>query len=529
MVCQAWAIQGYGTPVPIYVIYILKVLLYVAGWCFFVSFTEGMGDPRTIGSWWFTSVAFQKAVLWSMAFEGLGLGCGSGPLTGRYSPPIGGFLYFLRPGAIKLPLFPGVPLLGRSQRGFVDIALYVAHYAFLVRALLAPELGFELLLPIAILLPLLGLADKTLFLIARGEHFYTALICFLFAADWVPGTKLVWLAVWLWAATSKLTRHFPTVVCVMTSNSPFTKRLVGLRKRMYRSYPGDLRPSRLAVIMSHTGTALEYLFPLLLVTNTGGPVTTFALVTMLGFHFFITSNIPMGVPIEWNVLMVYGGFVLFGHHAAVSAFAVGSPLLLTFLVAMLVAVPLFGSFVPSRVSFLCSMRYYAGNWPYGVWLFRGESSRKLDEGLVKSAARVPDQLRKMYDEETVAAVVSKVVAWRAMHLQGRALQLLLPKAVEDIEAYEYVDGELVASVALGWNFGDGHLHNEQLLASIQERCNFAEGELRCVFIESQPLFGTKMAWRIVDAKAGVMQRGEVDVRELEKLQPWPVPEAAGAP
>jgi hypothetical protein len=50
-----------------------------------------------------------------------------------------------------------------------------------------------------------------------------------------------------------------------------------------------------------------------------------------------------------------------------------------------------------------------------------------------------------------------------MHLQGRALPVLLPKAVARVEDYEYVDGELVAGLALGWNFGDGHLHTEQLL------------------------------------------------------------------
>src|SRR3954470_14655209 len=140
MVCQAWARDGCGTPWPIYVVYLVKVALYVGGWCFFCSFTPGLGDPRTIGAWWAAPEAFQKALLWSMAFEGLGLGCGSGPLTGRYFPPIGGALYFLRPGTTKLPLFPGLPLLGGDRRTLLDVALYLAHYAFLVRALVAPAL-----------------------------------------------------------------------------------------------------------------------------------------------------------------------------------------------------------------------------------------------------------------------------------------------------------------------------------------------------------------------------------------------------
>src|SRR5262245_58349096 len=74
MVCQAWAVQGYGTPWPIYGVYLLKIALYVGAWCFFCSFTPGLGDPRSLGSWAFAPEAFQKAVLWSIAFESLGLG-----------------------------------------------------------------------------------------------------------------------------------------------------------------------------------------------------------------------------------------------------------------------------------------------------------------------------------------------------------------------------------------------------------------------------------------------------------------------
>ena len=94
MVCKSWALQGYGAPWPIYLVYILKGVFYIAAWGFFCSFTEGLGDFRSFSSWYYHPVAFQKAVLWSMAFEGLGLGCGSGPLTGRYKPPFGGPIYF---------------------------------------------------------------------------------------------------------------------------------------------------------------------------------------------------------------------------------------------------------------------------------------------------------------------------------------------------------------------------------------------------------------------------------------------------
>lgn len=35
-----------------------------------------------------------------------------------------------------------------------------------------------------------------------------------------------------------------------------------------------------------------------------------AIVMMLALHAYISSNVPMGVPIEWNVAVVYGAFAI---------------------------------------------------------------------------------------------------------------------------------------------------------------------------------------------------------------------------
>ncbi|MEM9693125.1 MAG: DUF3556 domain-containing protein [Myxococcota bacterium] len=161
-----------------------------------------------------------------------------------------------------------------------------------------------------------------------------------------------------------------------------------------------------------------------------------------------------------------------------------------------------------------------GQLAYGVWLFRGDSYRKLDR-LTKSSPWVYDQLDRFYDRRTSVGLVGKVLAFRAMHLHGRSLQLLLPKAVDRFKDYEYLDGEIVAGLALGYNFGDGHLHNEQLVRALQAQCDFAPGEVRCVFVESQPIHRPQLAYRIVDACTGPVAAGELNVEELRKLQPWP--------
>jgi hypothetical protein len=532
LVCRTWASQVNPTPNSVMAMYWAKyLLLYVGGWAFFVSFSAGYpGFAHPVG-WAFSEVAFQKAILWSIFYELLGFGCGMGPMNARFNPPFGGFLHFLRPGTTKLPLFPGLPLVGGSRRTWLDAALYAANQALLLRALLAPELTPALLWPSAVLIPLLGVGDKTLFLAARAEHYWTALVCLAVAHAgglWLSGCKAVWCAIWFWAATSKLNRHFPSVIMVMMNNGPFFPKW--LKKRLFVSYPDDLRPSRLAGLMAHSGTFTEYMIPVVLLLSAGNPVATaLMLCVMAGFHGFIAINNPSGMPIEWNILMIYGAIFLFGFHPEASLTALSAmPLLVAFLLFWLFLVPLVGNFFPARVSFLLSMRYYAGNWAYNVWLVRKGSAAKFDR-LVKAAGTFRQQLEKILGDATaVNMAVTLSMAHRFMHFEGRPLHEALPRAVDDIDAYEWMEGEVLGGMVLGWNFGDGHLNGRQLLEAVQAQCGFEPGEVRVVMIESQPLLGRGMRWQVVDAATGGVAEGETVLASMRSLQPWPTGKYAEA-
>lgn len=528
--CESWAVQGFGAPLGAYGFYVVKIALYVWLWVVFASRTPGIDGFSNIGDWWADPVVFQKAIVWTLLFEVLGLGCGSGPLTGRYVPPVVGVTHFGRPGTTRLPAFSGrVPFTAGHRRNVVDALGYLALVVLALRALLTPDTLLDTghLLPLVVLLPLLGLRDKTVFLAARSEHYWATLVVFVVAGDdivvMLAGAMVVQLAIWWGAATSKLNHHFPNVVTIMVSNSPFL-RYRPLRRAMYRHHPSDLRPSRAAVALAHGGTAIEYLFPLILAVSSGGHPTVVALAVMFSFHLFITACFPMGVPIEWNVLFVYSMFVLFGRNADISPLEVlDRPLLAALLVAGLLVGPVLGNLRPDRVSFLPSMRYYAGNWATSLWLFRRDAGvdERIDSEITTTAHTVNRQLALLYDDATVAAITGKLRAFRSMHLHGRVLNALLPRAVDDLEDYEVNEGEGIAGVILGWNFGDGHLHHEQLLDAVQARCGFSPGELRCVFLESQPFTKPWMHWRIVDAAEGLIDEGRVVVADLLDHQPWP--------
>ena len=73
-----------------------------------------------------------------------------------------------------------------------------------------------------------------------------------------------------------------------------------------------------------------------------------------------------------------------------------------------------------------------------------------------------------------------------MHSHGRALNALLPHAVDDVDGYDAREGELISNIVNGWNFGDGHFHGKQLLDAVQEICGFELGDVRVITFESEP-------------------------------------------
>jgi hypothetical protein len=220
--------------------------------------------------------------------------------------------------------------------------------------------------------------------------------------------------------------------------------------------------------------------------------------------------------------MIFGLFFLFGHYGDVPLSTLDDPLLIACLAVFGVLIPVIGNLRPDKISFLPSMRYYAGNWATSLWLFRRADSaeERLDDCITKAAAIVPRQLARVYDEETADFLLHKGLAFRAMHSHGRALMGLIPRAVDDVEAYNVRDGELVSNVVNGWNFGDGHFHNEQLLAAIQERCGFGEGAVRIITLESQPANVQRQRYRIHDAARGLIEEGEVQISDMVSRVPW---------
>jgi hypothetical protein len=518
---DAYLAGGLGYRLADYGFHAIKLALFVWGWMFFCGFTPGMGTAANFTSWIFEPVAFQKAFLWACLVEMGGFCCMSGPLGLRVWPPFTACLHFLRPGTIKLPLFPKLPVFGGTTRSALDVTLYAALLLALLWTLVQAEIRTSHLVAVVILFGLAGLGDATIWLAGRVEHHFAVIICFAFAGNWIAAAKWVQLAIWFWAGVSKLTRAFPYVVSIMAVNNSLVKSRA-VRRRMFADPPDEMGPSRLARAMAGAGTFLEFAAPLTLVFVTHrGPLLYVGMIWVLLLHGFILSNLPIAAVFEWNLLSVYAAVFLFFGYPQVSLFDVGSAPLTSYLLVALLMLPLLGNLVPSLVSFLVAMRYYAGNWAWNAWLFRDDSYRKLDR-LKRAAPLLFQQQQRTLQPVDAVRADATLLAFRALHLQGRCLGLLLPKAIvgQPFQRFTYVDGEAVAGSVLGWNFGEGHLADERLLGAIQQQCGFEDGELRVICVEAQPLLSSKLHWRVSDACTGKIAEGYADLDELCARKPW---------
>ena len=307
---------------------------------------------------------------------------------------------------------------------------------------------------------------------------------------------------------------------MMSNNPVFRPRFI--KRKFFEHFPDDLRPGRLSRWLAHFSTAVEGLVPLVLFFSHGGWPTAIAAFVMLCFHFGILSSIPMGVPLEWNVFMMFSVLALFVGHSQVGLTDMTTPLpLLLFIVVA--GTVIVGNLAPRKVSFLPGMRYYAGNWDTTLWCVKPSAAEKIEKNIVSIASMPQAQMERYYGSpETAQMYLYMGYAFRAFNTHGRAMFTLAHRAMAGQNEDDYVltDGERICSTAIGWNFGDGHMHNEQLIAAMQERCHFEPGEIRILLLDAQPIHKQRQEYRLVDAATGEFERGYVKVADMVTRQPW---------
>jgi hypothetical protein len=539
-----WVEYGFGTPKMVHVIYIVKlIVLYIFGGVLVATLTAGIHSFWHISQWWAEPIVYEKFILWTVLLETLGLAGSWGPLAGHFKPMTGGAHYWARPGTIRMPPWPGkVPFTSGDRRTIGDVALYLTIVGTLISALVLPSISKAqlnarvpgnhglvdptVLFVLIGLLVVMGLRDKVVFLGARGEQYLPAMVFFatLNFVDMIIALKLLIVVVWVCAGVSKFGYHFSRVIPPMISNTPWmvSKKIKRLH---YQNFPDDLRPSHVASGLAHIGgTTVEIVLPLVLLFSTNRTVTLLALIGIIAFHIFIMSTFPLAVPLEWNVLFAYATAFLFWGYPAWHGYRVSdfsSPAVLAAILFGLLFFPVLGELRPDLVSFLPSMRQYAGNWASATWAFAPGAEDKLNQHIVRSARNTIDQLALTYPRPVAEVMLSLPLGWRAMHSQGPALFSLMSNHLgDDLDRYTLREAEFCCNTIVGFNFGDGHFHSEQLINAIQKRCHFEPGQFIVVWLESQPINQKRQRYKVIDAAVGVIERGSYRVADAVAQQPW---------
>jgi hypothetical protein len=253
----------------------------------------------------------------------------------------------------------------------------------------------------------------------------TVFFAFLPFVDMIVAAELLIVVVWMGAGFSKFGSHFDHGIPPMVSNTPWLVS-TRIKRAFHRDFAEDLRPSNLARRLAHAPGAVGELVPPLVLLLSQSPTTTLvAALFMIGYHLFIISTFPLAVPLEWNAVFMYCTAFLFLGQTAWQGDGVGdmNPVLVAVTLAGLLLFPVLGNLRPDLVSFLPSMRQYAGNWTSAMWALAPGAEAKLDTHIVKGAAMQKAHLTAVYGAEAAEVVLQQVLGWRCMHSQAARSQL----------------------------------------------------------------------------------------------------------
>jgi hypothetical protein len=538
-----WLNNGYGFPKMIHCIYIARLVLFFTLGGVVIATATSPGVPAFwhVPDWWNQPIVYQKLIVWIVLLECLNLAGAWGPLCGKYKPMTGGFRFWARRGTIRERPWYWIPGTGGDRRTWFDVGVYLALLASLAVALVMPGVASDSLsarlpdntsglispalvaVPV-VLLVLIGLRDKIVFLAARSEQYLPALIFFtvLPFTDMIIAAKILIVLVWIGAGFSKFGSHFANVISPMVSNSPITPKW--LRRTNYRDFPRDVRPSRFANFMAHVnGTAVEIATPLVLLFSVNKWLTLGAALLMVCFHLFIISMFPLAVPLEWNVVFAYVTVFLFLGFPAWDGYNItdmSSPWLTVAIVAALLVFPVLGELRPDKVSFLAAFRQYSANWATSVWAFAPGAEAKLNRITRPTTNQIDQLVASGYERKWADVMLQRVIAWRSMHSQGRGLLSVLISRLPDVDTRTVREGEVLCNSIVGFNFGDGHLHNEDMIRAVQHQVGFEPGEVIIVWAESSAFGSDIQRYKVIDAARGVIERGTWKVSEAVAEQPW---------
>jgi hypothetical protein len=513
--------NGHAMPHAMYVMVVIKLVMHLSVFWYLVRRAE-----ESI----FTEQNFKRFLVYNVLGDVLGLNSTSGPLGFRFKYLFVTWYNLATPGTISRPLLPGV----RAVRTWVQVLGYFVFLGTLVGALCAEQIGGREMVPIVGMLALLTPFDLVTFQACRGEHYGYMLVCLLF--PWkqaLIGCQHVQLALWFFAGLAKVGPWMKYVNAFMMPNGlalRFTNALGVLRYRdLFVDPPRDMAPSRLLHHLATIGVATELMLsPLaVLLPDYGVPL-------ILAFHTYILSMLPFASVNEWNVSCIY--FALFFFREGRVAHFPGDflsidPRLQSFLVLVLLIVPIVGQLFPKYVPFLLAYRPYAGNWRFTWHVIASKAHHKLRrlktlEGVFVSEAASANPAFE--DNPHMCAQLEDMATGNMVFFPHyRPLVPIVERLKKDNGWTDHQDcatffQETFFNAVFGWCLGTGYYGGGAYFGALSSTCGFNAGECYFVCFEPHGLLDHTSEWFVVDVTKPDEKiiHGKCAYSELEKMQPW---------
>jgi len=256
-----------------------------------------------------------------------------------------------------------------------------------------------------------------------------------------------------------------------------------------------------------------------------GPTAIAAVRHACCFHFGILSSIPMGVPLEWNVFMMFSVLALFRRARLGRAGDPDHNRCRLLLFAVVAGHRRAGKPVPAQGVF--PARHALPTRATGIPRCGASSRqpmRRSPRASSRSRGMPAAQLEKFYGSKEAAQIPMYMgYAFRAFNTHGRALFTAgTPRHGRPTRGTttSLTDGERITSTAIGWNSAMG----TSAMSSWSRLCRSAAtsslGEVRVVMLDAQPSTGRPSStgwWTLPPANSSAATCG---CPNMVTRQPW---------
>ena len=341
---------------------------------------------------------------------------------------------------------------------------------------------------------------------------------------------------------------------------PIWARIFDLKPLLTKDMPKDNTATLIAKIGGYGAASMEWLAGILICLPTSIIAETFlgsyalelefegnyhgtscslpvaaGIVFILSMHIYIIVHLPTAANI-WilNILPAY--LMYYAFYLAPTAesgfdydgFA-SLPVPWQYACYAFILFLVFGQTNTDKISYTLCYRFWAGNWPHSYFFISKSGIEKMKKAMAKQWEYEEPGVVPTYESEWGKQKITYEVM--GMFFNGQLNHRVLPKVIRKVipngKSLTQYQGEgnriIIGCVLNDWLMGlstNCSLRSFHALAALQEICNFDAGE--CILINVHS-FGSHLAldvsgqstteWAIVDAKAGVVEKGTVSINE----------------